>query len=60
VVFGSAKLPHAERSLGRSIRIFKSEIGQAHEEPSPQQMRQQAARLRAEAARLEQQAEQRY
>jgi hypothetical protein len=30
----------------------------AHEEPSPQQMRQQAARLRAEAARLEQQAEQ--
>ena len=26
VVFGSKKLPDAARSLGRSIRIFKSEI----------------------------------
>ncbi|MEV5704129.1 Sec-independent protein translocase subunit TatA [Actinoallomurus sp. NPDC052274] len=27
VLFGSKKLPEAARSLGRSLRIFKSEVG---------------------------------
>jgi sec-independent protein translocase protein TatA len=66
VLFGSAKLPNAARSLGRSMRIFKSEtkglIGDdddqakktaAAEEEDP---REQAARLRQQAAQLEAQA----
>lgn len=30
VLFGSRKLPDAARSIGRSLRILKSEIGGAH------------------------------
>lgn len=67
VLFGSTKLPQAARSLGRSMRIFKSEtkglIGDDDETPATpgtgtesQQMRDQAAALREQAARLEQQA----
>jgi sec-independent protein translocase protein TatA len=61
VLFGSAKLPQAARSLGRSMRIFKSEtkglIGDDDDKQSrPQEAREEAARLRAEAARLEAQA----
>ena len=32
VVFGANKLPGAARSLGRSLRIFKSEVRQMHDE----------------------------
>ena len=32
VLFGSAKLPAAARSLGKSMRILKSEIKDLHEE----------------------------
>ncbi|WP_329234756.1 Sec-independent protein translocase subunit TatA [Actinoallomurus sp. NBC_01490] len=61
VLFGSAKLPQAARSLGRSMRIFKSEtkglIGDDDEKQSTSaDARTEAARLRAEAARLEAQA----
>jgi sec-independent protein translocase protein TatA len=62
VLFGSAKLPQAARSLGRSMRIFKSEtkglIGDDDERQTTkaQDAREEAARLRAEAARLEAQA----
>jgi sec-independent protein translocase protein TatA len=61
VLFGSAKLPQAARSLGRSMRIFKSEtkglIGDDDDgQNKPQDARDEAARLRAEAARLEAQA----
>jgi sec-independent protein translocase protein TatA len=63
VLFGSAKLPQAARSLGRSMRIFKSEtkglIGDEdddREQARPRDAREEAARLRAEAARLEAQA----
>lgn len=64
VLFGSAKLPQAARSLGRSMRIFKSETKglMADGDNSPettmsvQQMREEAVRLRQEAARLERQA----
>jgi sec-independent protein translocase protein TatA len=33
VLFGSAKLPHAARSLGKSMRILKTEIKDLHDEP---------------------------
>jgi sec-independent protein translocase protein TatA len=62
VLFGSAKLPQAARSLGRSMRIFKSEtkglINDDDEQSRSQSSdaREQAARLREQAARLEQQA----
>ena len=63
VLFGSAKLPQAARSLGRSMRIFKSETkglisddDEPREQPQPQDPRAQAARLREQAALLEQQA----
>jgi sec-independent protein translocase protein TatA len=61
VLFGSAKLPQAARSLGRSMRIFKSEtkglIGDDDDKhEKTQDAREEAARLRAEAARLEAQA----
>lgn len=32
VVFGANKLPGAARSLGRSLRIFKSEVQQLHDD----------------------------
>jgi sec-independent protein translocase protein TatA len=62
VLFGSAKLPQAARSLGRSMRIFKSEtkglIGDDddNKQNASNDARTEAARLRAEAARLEAQA----
>jgi sec-independent protein translocase protein TatA len=38
VLFGSAKLPGAARSLGKSMRILKSEVKDLHEdEPEPGQ-----------------------
>jgi sec-independent protein translocase protein TatA len=60
-LFGSAKLPQAARSLGRSMRIFKSEtkglINDDEEKQSaPNDARTEAARLREQAARLEAQA----
>ena len=36
VLFGSKKLPDAARSLGRSMRILKTEVGSLHaDEPEP-------------------------
>jgi sec-independent protein translocase protein TatA len=32
VLFGSKKLPDAARSLGRSMRILKSEVGALHQD----------------------------
>jgi sec-independent protein translocase protein TatA len=60
ILFGSAKLPQAARSLGRSMRIFKSETkgliseDDDQQKPQTQDMRDQAARLREQAAQLEQ------
>ena len=34
VLFGSKKLPDAARSLGKSMRILKTEISELHEEPA--------------------------
>ena len=35
VIFGSKRLPDAARGLGRSMRIFKSEVKQMQEESKP-------------------------
>jgi sec-independent protein translocase protein TatA len=35
VLFGSKKLPDAARSLGRSMRILKTEIKDLHEDDKP-------------------------
>ncbi|ABD11673.1 Sec-independent protein translocase TatA [Frankia sp. CcI156] len=35
VLFGSKRLPDAARSLGRSLRIFKSEIKGLHDDEAP-------------------------
>lgn len=32
IVFGANRLPDAARSLGRSMRIFKSEVGEMHKD----------------------------
>jgi len=34
VLFGSKKLPDAARSLGKSMRILKTEVGSLHEDES--------------------------
>ncbi|HUO41292.1 MAG TPA: Sec-independent protein translocase subunit TatA [Mycobacterium sp.] len=36
VLFGSKKLPDAARSLGKSLRIFKSEVRELQNESRPQ------------------------
>jgi sec-independent protein translocase protein TatA len=38
VLFGSKKLPDAARGLGRSMRIFKSEVSEMQNESGPGQM----------------------
>lgn len=47
VLFGSKKMPDAARSLGRSLRIFKSEtkglVGDEAAKPAPQQSAPAAA-----------------
>ncbi|MEV0032317.1 Sec-independent protein translocase subunit TatA [Nocardia sp. NPDC050793] len=35
VLFGAKRLPDAARGLGRSLRIFKSEVSQMQSEASP-------------------------
>lgn len=35
VLFGAKRLPDAARGLGRSLRIFKSEVNQMQSETSP-------------------------
>jgi sec-independent protein translocase protein TatA len=35
VLFGGKRLPDAARGLGRSMRIFKSEVKQMHDDDKP-------------------------
>jgi sec-independent protein translocase protein TatA len=60
VLFGSAKLPGAARSLGKSMRILKAEVKEFHEEETePQLAAQQVAAQQVAARQLEaQQAQQ--
>ena len=36
VLFGSKRLPDSARSLGRSLRIFKSEIQELNKDENPE------------------------
>lgn len=36
VLFGAKRLPDAARSLGKSLRIFKSEVRELHNEINPE------------------------
>lgn len=35
ILFGAKRMPDAARGLGRSMRIFKSEIKEMHDEDAP-------------------------
>lgn len=66
LLFGSAKLPHLARSLGRSARILKTETQGLHDGSgdesaettarSSDDAREHAGRTREEASRLEREA----
>ena len=43
VLFGSRRLPEAARSLGKSLRIFKSEVRELHSDSKPETSATQAA-----------------
>ena len=60
VLFGSAKLPGAARSLGKSMRILKAEVKELHEEePEPTLAAQQVEAQQLAARQVEaQQAQQ--
>jgi sec-independent protein translocase protein TatA len=49
VLFGSKKLPEAARSLGRSMRIIKTEIKGLHDDDAPPAATTTAAQLPAAA-----------
>jgi sec-independent protein translocase protein TatA len=54
VLFGSAKLPGAARSLGKSMRILKSEVKDLHEdEPEPERAAPQPIAARQQLAAQE-------
>lgn len=40
VIFGANKLPDAARSLGRSMRVFKSEVEAMHDDDKPARRRE--------------------
>jgi sec-independent protein translocase protein TatA len=50
VLFGSRKLPDAARSLGKSMRILKTEVQGLHEDDQPTPSQVQAAQLQAPVA----------
>jgi sec-independent protein translocase protein TatA len=45
VLFGSKKLPDAARSLGRSMRILKSEVSKIHDDDNPEDSAPAQARI---------------
>ena len=60
VLFGSRKMPDAARSLGRSMRILKSEVSKIHDdddqpEPAPQAQALTAPAQQAQIDALQQQ-----
>jgi sec-independent protein translocase protein TatA len=56
VLFGSRKMPDAARSLGRSMRILKSEVSKIHdddEHPEPATQAPQALAAPAQQAQID-------
>ena len=47
VLFGSKKLPDAARSLGRSMRILKTEVSKLHDDETPEASSQAQAPAQA-------------
>ena len=54
VLFGSAKLPGAARSLGKSMRILKAEVKDFHEEGTEPETAAPAGQIATAQAQLEQ------
>ncbi|GAB3268703.1 Sec-independent protein translocase subunit TatA [Kineosporia babensis] len=57
ILFGSRRLPDAARGLGRSMRIFKSEIKQMKQDDNPTPADEEAAQRKAQAEELRRQAD---
>ena len=55
VLFGSKKLPDAARSLGRSMRILKTEVKGMHDEDAPGATTQATAQQQAAHQQVTQQ-----
>ena len=55
VLFGSKKLPDAARSLGRSMRILKSEVSSLHEDEEPSEATVHTAAAQPAPAAIQQQ-----
>jgi sec-independent protein translocase protein TatA len=56
VLFGSRKMPDAARSLGRSMRILKSEVAKIHdddEQPEPATQASQALTASTQQAQID-------
>jgi sec-independent protein translocase protein TatA len=56
VLFGSRKMPDAARSLGRSMRILKSEVSKIHdddEQPEPATQQAQALTAPTQQAQID-------
>ena len=43
VLFGAKRLPEAARSMGKSLRIFKSEVRELHNDTTPETSASQPA-----------------
>ncbi len=57
ILFGSRRLPDAARGLGRSMRIFKSEIKQMKQDDNADPVDEEAAKRKAQAEELRRQAD---
>jgi sec-independent protein translocase protein TatA len=54
VLFGSRKMPAAARSLGRSMRILKSEVHKLHDDDEPEEAEAPAPAALTESSRQQQ------
>jgi sec-independent protein translocase protein TatA len=57
ILFGSKKLPDAARSLGKSMRILKTEVSTLHEDEDPKDATVHTAAAQAPPAQITQQAQ---
>jgi sec-independent protein translocase protein TatA len=48
VLFGAKKLPDAARSLGKSLRIFKSELRELQSDSQPEDQQQAPTRVQSD------------
>jgi sec-independent protein translocase protein TatA len=48
VLFGAKKLPEASRSLGKSLRIFKSELRELQHDSKPEEPRPEPTQVQSD------------